>query len=183
MTKAIRSASSLLGEITSRAAQHPAHVVLCESHDTRVLHAASRALRDQVAHITLIGHEPDIRHRARQEGLGLDGARFIDPTVSPFRSEFRSMLQTLRPWRRMKPDRLKRSVVHPLHFSNLLVRAGYADGSVAGAVYSSSEVMRSATRIIGKAADSAVLSSFFLMYFNCSHHPVQGGMIFADCAL
>lgn len=172
-----------LERIIIRATRKPARIVLCESGDARILHAASRAARDGIALVTLLGPEATIHKRALQEGIPLDGIQIIDPVRSPLQSELTDALQPLRPWTRMAPENVRHEALHPLHFANLLIRTGHADGSVSGAVYTSPDVMRSAIRIIGHATDSTLLSSFFLMHFDKPHHPVKGGMIFADCAL
>lgn len=172
-----------LERIVIRATRTPARVVLCEGEDVRILHAASRATRDGIALITLLGPEASIHKRALQEGIPLDGIQIIDPAHSPLQPEMTGALQGLRPWTRMTHQSVMQDALHPLHFANLLVRAGHADGSVSGAVYTSPDVMRSAIRIIGRANGGSFLSSFFLMHFDKPHHPVQGGMIFADCAL
>lgn len=172
-----------LEHIVVRAKDRPARVVLCEGADPRILHAAARAMRDRTALITLLGQDADIRERARREGIPLDGIQIIDPRLSALRPELNEMLRTLRPWNRMNTDSIRHETIHPLHFANLLVRAGHMDGSVAGAVYTSPDVIRSAIRIIGRRDDGTPLSSFFLMHFDQPHHPVKGGMIFADCAV
>lgn len=174
---------NVLDQIITRAANRPARIVLCESGDARVLHAASRAMRDKIAFITLVGEHAGIEELARQENIDLDGIRIIDPVRSPLRAELGTTLKSIRPWARMTAEDVSRDAVQPLHFANLLVRTGHADGSVSGAIYTSPDVMRSAIRIIGRESDTTLLAAFFLMFFDQPHHPVQGGMIFADCAL
>lgn len=174
---------NVLDQIVTRAATQPARVVLCESTDVRLLNAAARAMRDGTAHSILLGREADLRQIAQDQGIELGGIPIIDPESSPLRPELEATLSTLRPWTRMQKDEISKETLHPLHFANLMVRCGHADASVAGALYTSPDVMRSAIRIIGRAADHTLLSSFFLMHFDRPHHPVQGGMIFADCAM
>ena len=45
-----------------------------------------------------------------------------------------------------------------------MVRLGYAAGTVGGAVETTSNVVRAAIQIIGKATDAHLISSCFLMY-------------------
>lgn len=174
---------NVLDQIVARAARQPARIVLCESQDTRVLAAAARAARDGIAHIILLGQDSVVQSQAAKNGISLENINIIDPETWPARGQLAAALQTRRPWARMSAARIQRETLHPLHFANLLVRTGHADGSVAGAVYTSPDVMRSAIRIIDRKPGESLLSSFFLMHFDGSHHPVQGGMIFADCAL
>ncbi|MBX2825703.1 MAG: phosphate acetyltransferase, partial [Gammaproteobacteria bacterium] len=53
----------------------------------------------------------------------------------------------------------------------------------AGAVYPTADVVRTAMQLIGKHPDYGFVSSFFIMLLQQEFHPVQGAMVFADCAL
>jgi len=54
---------------------------------------------------------------------------------------------------------------------------------VAGAVYTTADVVRNAIQIIGVQPSSTLVSSFFLMMLCEPFHTLKGGMIFSDCAL
>lgn len=174
---------NILQKIAARAARQPAHIVLCEGEDARVLHAVTQAVHDGIARITLVGNGPRIKACAAQEGVSLDALDIIDPATSPLTSTLSDALKQVRPRAHLSDARARDDALDPLNFANLLVRTGHAQGSVAGAVYTSPAVIRSANRIIGRAADQPLLSSIFLMQFDRPHHPVHGGMIFADCAV
>ena len=61
----------------------------------------------------------------------------------------------------------------------MMVREGDADGTVGGAVETTSNVVRTALQIIGKAKGVDTVSSYFLMLIEGGSRPV----IFADCGL
>ncbi len=65
----------------------------------------------------------------------------------------------------------------------MMVHLGDADGSVAGAVYTTGDVVRSAIQIIGMAPTANMVSSFFLMMLCEPFHELKGGVIFSDCGL
>lgn len=174
---------NVLEQITGRASRHPAHIVLCEGDDPRVLHAAARAAKDGIAKITLVGNTAAIQACAAQESITLENVSIVDPEHSPLTALLVDALLQLRAKKGMTHEKAAREVLDPLRFANLMVHTGHADGSVAGAVYTTADVVRSALQIIGKAPGSALVSSFFLMLFDKPHHPIQGGMIFSDCAL
>ena len=67
----------------------------------------------------------------------------------------------------------------PLHFSMVMVACDDADGVVAGAVTDSSEVIRTAIRIIGIRTDSSWVSSIFFMI----SPEGDSAYTFADCAV
>ena len=66
-----------------------------------------------------------------------------------------------------------------LHFSLAMVACGDADGVIAGAVTSSSEVIRSAIRLIGINNESKWISSIFFLISPCGNLAYT----FADCAV
>ncbi|CAE8692454.1 unnamed protein product, partial [Polarella glacialis] len=68
--------------------------------------------------------------------------------------------------------------LQPLHFANMLVAAGLADGHVAGALHSSGDVVRSAFQIVGLQPGVSKVSSFFVMM-----PPDKDPLVFADCAV
>lgn len=174
---------NLLDQLITRAKRQPAHIVLCEGEDPRVLHAAARAALDGIARITLVGNAARIQACGVSEGITLDAVTVVDPACSPLTHELTDTLLQLRAKKGMALEQAQQEVLDPLRFANLMVHAGYADGCVAGAVYTTADVVRSALQLIGKAPDCTAVSSFFLMLFDKPHHPIQGGMIFSDCAL
>ncbi len=66
---------------------------------------------------------------------------------------------------------------HPLYFGAMMVREGKADGSVAGSLSTTGDVIRSAILTIGLKPGISVVSSFFLMVFP------ERLFSFADCAV
>ena len=65
-----------------------------------------------------------------------------------------------------------------------MVAANEADGAVAGAVYSSADTVRAAIQSIGLAADSKIVSSFFLMLIPAkNNHEDETALFFADCGI
>ena len=61
-----------------------------------------------------------------------------------------------------------------------MVRLGYADGTVGGAVETTAETIKAGLQIIGKSPDSSMVSSYFLMLLK---NPKEQVVAFADCAL
>jgi phosphate acetyltransferase len=70
----------------------------------------------------------------------------------------------------------------PLEKAHLLVAAGKADACVAGAVYTTADVLRSALRNVGLAPDVRVASSAFYMV-PAPGSPVEEVLTFTDCAV
>src|SRR5258708_8662226 len=71
----------------------------------------------------------------------------------------------------------------PLGFAAMMVRQGDADGTIGGAVATTADTVRAALQIVGRARDSTIVSSYFLMMLCEIHHSRKGAFIFADCGL
>jgi phosphate acetyltransferase len=71
----------------------------------------------------------------------------------------------------------------PLDFANNLVTTGKVDGCVAGAVYTSAEVLRSALRNIGVRTGLKTVSSAFYMVARSEWDAPAEVLTFTDCAV
>jgi phosphate acetyltransferase len=71
----------------------------------------------------------------------------------------------------------------PLELSHRMVAAGEADASVAGAVYTTRDVLRSALRHIGLAPEVRVASSAFYMIVPPGSEAASEVLTFTDCAV
>lgn len=173
--------TGLLATLRSRAAPLAKHIVLSEGDDTRVISAALEANATGLARVSLVGARSAIE--AACEG-GREGFPDIhDPATSPLTPELTDLLVQLRGHKGMTPEKAADAVQDRLVFAALMVRAGHADGTVGGAVATTSDTVRAALQIIGKAKDAALVSSFFLMVPPAGHPSGRDGMIFSDCGL
>lgn len=174
----------VLQHIIEKARSEPKRIVLCEAQDPRVLEAALRAQRDAIAHVMMVGSPEQARGVAREHGLDLSGLTIIDPATSEARQAYAQQLHQLRQKKGMTLEQATQAVMQPLCFASVMLQRGDADGSVAGAVHTTADVVRSALQIVGaKSSPGSIVSSFFLMIFEHEHHPTKGGMIFSDCGL
>ncbi|MEZ9982902.1 phosphate acetyltransferase, partial [Vibrio sp. 10N.261.49.A3] len=158
-------------------------VVLSEAEDPRVLKAARLAIDKQLAYITLVGDEKAIIEAAQLHHINLAGIHIVSPQISALKGVLAERLYKLRKAKGMSYEEALERVKDPLIFANLMVREGLVDGTVNGAVYTTSDVVRAALQIIGPAPDSELVSSFFLMMLCEPFHNLKGGMIFSDCGL
>ncbi len=172
-----------LNQILERAQRSPRRIVLCEGEDERVLRAAARAAEDGIAKIILVGKWAAMAELARSQSLSLSCIELIDPADSPLAELLAEALFALRQKKGMTREQAAAAVREPLCFANMLVREGHADGSVAGAVHTTADVVRSAIQLLGLAPGSQLVSSFFLMMLCQPFHNLKGGMIFSDCGL
>ena len=80
-------------------------------------------------------------------------------------------------------EQVERQLDDPLYYAAGMVRAGAADGSVAGAAHSTADTLRAALRILGSREDVGIVSSFFLMELRESTADGAEVLAFADCGL
>jgi len=158
-------------------------IVLAEGDDIRVIKAAVRAAHDGIANCILVGNEAEIKQAAASEKLSLNNIRIEDPQTSKQTKIYAKTLFTLRENKGMTLETASQLVQDPLYFSDLMLLANQADGSIAGARYTTGDRVRSALQIIGVADGYKTVSSFFLMLFEAEHHHPKRVMLFSDCAM
>ncbi|MFC4625466.1 phosphate acetyltransferase [Daeguia caeni] len=168
----------LLDKIVENARLKQRHIVLAEGEDSRIIEAALRAEREGLARITLLGNKDTIGAQVRGSNIEI-----IDPVMSPRRDIYAERLHALRQSRGLSPEQAHAIAGTPLGFAALMVREGDADGTVAGAVSTTAEVIRHALQIIGKAEGVTLVSSFFLILLCEPYHPKKGMFVFADCGI
>lgn len=173
----------ILNHIIKQACAKSKSIVLAEGDDIRVIEAATRATQEGIANCVLIGDLETIEALAGKARLSLEGIRIEDPKLSTRTSTYTQNLLDLRAKKGMTAGQAQQLVLDQLHFADLMVQAGDADGTIAGARYTSGDCVRAALQIIGVAAGIKTVSSFFLMIFEAEHHQPKQAMLFADCAL
>ena len=173
----------ILNTIINQARVAPRSIVLAEGDDIRVIEAAERATREGIANCILVGDPGTIGALADEAGISLESIRIENPESSTRTPDYARNLLDLRAKKGMTIDQAQELVLDQLHFADLMVRAGDADGTIAGARYTSGDCVRAALQIIGVAPGINTVSSFFLMIFEALHHEPKQAMLFADCAL
>jgi phosphate acetyltransferase len=169
--------------ILRKARSHRQTIVLAEGEDARVIRAAQRASDEGIAHCILVGDESAIRNQARISGCNLADISIEDPRASQYHQRYSNDLWELRKHKGMTLEQAQQQALDPLCFADLMLHAGDADGSIAGAVYTTGDRVRSALQIVGVRPGFSSVSSFMLMLFEAEHHQPKQVMLFADCAL
>jgi len=172
-----------LDSILQKARDHRQTIVLAEGEDARVIEAARRAQDDGIANCILIGNPDAIGDRAAASGWRLDDISIEDPRASQYHQSYSKELWKLRKHKGMSREEAGQQALDPLCFADLMLRANHADGSIAGAIYTTGARVRSALQIVGVMPGFSSVSSFMLMLFEAEHHHPKRAMVFADCAL
>ncbi len=131
----------------------------------------------------LVGSREAALEAARKHGVDLAGVPIADPAGHPDRARYVSMVEELLRAKGTTRAEIEKLLDDPMYFAAAMVRAGDADGSVAGAEHTTADTLRAALKVIRAAPDAKIVSSFFLMV---PPKPTAGGedvLAFADCAL
>ncbi len=174
---------TFLEAILRKARNHRQTIVLAEGEDPRIIAAAQRAQDDGIANCVLIGNFAIIRRQADESRFSLTGIRIEDPGNSQYHQRYSQELWQLRKHKGMTLQQAEQQTLDPLCFADLMLRANDVDGSIAGAVYTTGDRVRSALKIIGIKPGYNSVSSFILMLFEAAHHEPKQAMVFSDCGL
>jgi phosphate acetyltransferase len=152
----------ILERIREQARKRKKTIVLPEAEDDRTLRAAEQLKKELLCEPILISKN-DLRDRAETLQISLEGIRIIDPEQS---EDFEGYVDTyceLRQHKGISKDHAVQMLKNPLFYGAMMVRKGEADGSVAGAMNTTGDVLRAAIQCIGLAKDISIVSSIFLM--------------------
>jgi phosphate acetyltransferase len=175
---------NLIDEIVARAKADKQRIVLPEGTEARTLAAAGRLMADEVADITLPGKPEEIHSLAGSLGLtNIGSATIIDPATSAKKQAYADLLLELRRSKGMTPEKAALLVEDPLYYACLMIKAGDADGEIAGARNTTGNVLRPALQIIKTAPGITCVSGAFLMFTNNKSFGKDGILLFADCAV
>ncbi|MDQ6611192.1 MAG: phosphate acyltransferase [Gemmatimonadota bacterium] len=172
MRSGVTSQHQFVAAVLQRAAAQPRTIVFPEAADTRTI-AAVKLLQEQgITRCVLVG-----------DGESIPGVPRIDPASDHRLSRVVDLLMAMRNAKGLSLDAARLLAINPLYFADALVALGEADGCVAGAVYSTPEVVRAALWTVGTAHGvRSVSSAFYLLVhpFRTSEHEV---LTFTDCAV
>lgn len=175
----------LFERLTARAKENPQRIVLPEGTETRTLTAASNILAEGIAKVTLIGNKGDIMNLARQLHLDhIEKADVIDPADETVIDKYAPILLELRKKKGMTPEESRLTAANPLYLGCLMIKAGDADGMVAGAMNTTGNVLRAAFQVVKTQPGIEVVSGAFLMLIpKDMNFGTNGVLVMADCAV
>lgn len=174
-----------LEKIIQKAKDAQKTIVLAESNDIRTLEAASKATKQGIAKIILVGDKTEIENKAKENSeIDLSNVNILDQKEYEKTEEFVNKLYELRKEKGMTEEQARDFILNNnLFFGCMLVKEGYADGMVAGACTATSDVLRPALQIIKTAPGAKLVSAFFLMEVPNCEYGANGTFIFADSGL
>ncbi|MCX6827524.1 MAG: phosphate acyltransferase, partial [candidate division Zixibacteria bacterium] len=119
-------------------------VVLPEGTEPRMIEAAKKIIAEKIAGVTLLGNKDEISRLAKKIGLKTDLVEIIDPAISEHLPSFAQELYELRKEKGLTEQEALKTMKNVLYFGAMMVRRGMADGSVAGSINTTGDVLRAA---------------------------------------
>ena len=177
LEKYLGRSREVMRSVINQAKAEPKRVVFPEGREERVLRAAQILREERICEPILIGSEREIRHRAGEFGVSLDGIQIADQRTSDRRVYYRKELVKLRRRKGVTEDDAERLLMRRSYFGVMMVRMGDAHGLVAGVTKSYPESIRPALEVIGKAEGHELAAGVYLV--------IQEGRVlfFADAAV
>ena len=174
----------LISQIVERAKSNKQRIVLPEGTEERTLKAANQVLTDGVADLILLGNPSEIMDLAREWGLGnISRATIIDPENHPKQEEYAQLLCQLRQKKGMTIEEARKLVRNPLYLGCLIIKAGDADGQLAGARNTTGDVLRPALQIIKTEPGITCVSGAMLMLTHAPECGDNGVLVMGDVAV
>ncbi len=174
----------LISQIVARAQANKQRIVLPEATEERTLKAADQLLADEVADLILLGNPDEIMGLAKEWGLeNIGKATIIDPENHPKKEEYAQLLCELRKKKGMTIEEARQLVVNPLYLGCLIIKAGDADGQLAGAKNTTGDVLRPALQIIKTSPGITCVSGAMLMVTKAPECGENGVLVVGDVAV
>lgn len=175
----------LIEKMTVKAKANPQRIVLPEGTEPRTLTAADRIIAEKLAEIVLIGDPADIMAMAKELKLeNIKDAKIVNPADEAVIDKYAPLFFELRKSKGISMEEARLTTANPLYLGCLMVKAGDADGQVAGAMNTTGNVLRAAFQVIKTQPGISVVSGAFLMLLpEGLNFGTDGIMIFADCAV
>lgn len=175
--------SVFLEGMLRRAKAEKKKIILAEGGDLRVIKAAAMATAQGIADIVVLGESEDINRMASEAGLDISGVQIISPRGADNFDELSDSLYNLRRHKGVTPEGARECLKNPLYYGAMAVKHSLADGMVAGAVYSTPDVLRPCLQILKTAPGTKLVSAFFVMDVpNCAYGQ-NGVFIYSDAGL
>ncbi len=171
-------------ELKQKARQTQRRIVLPEAPEERTLRAADTILGEGFAQIILIGDPGEINDAAKGFSLkNISKATIIDPAKYEKIDEYVEMMVEIRKKKGLTREEARELIKDPLYLSVMMIKAGDADGEVAGANNATGDVLRPAFQYVKTVPGVSVVSGAFVMGIPNEEFGENGLMIFADCAV
>lgn len=174
----------LMTLIRERAQKSYRTIVLPEGEEERTLKAADILISDKIAKLILIGNPEKIKSEAKRLDLkNIDKAVLINPLTSERRNAYADIMVEIRKSKGLTHEQALKQLDNAYYYGTIMIKAGDADGMVAGACCSTADTIRPALQYIKTLPGISIVSGAFIMILEDKNFGENGLMVFADCAV
>lgn len=174
----------LIEKIRRHAQLNCQRIVFPEGDEQRTVMAADAIIRESLCEVILIADPAEVEKKALQYGLkNLDHATILHPGDHPKKQEYTELLYELRKEKKMTMKLAAKLVEDPLYLGTLMIKAGDADGEIAGARNATGDVLRPAFQIVRTMPGISIVSGAFIMILQDQSFGEDGVIVFADGAV
>jgi len=174
---------NILDIIKEKARAKNRRVVFPEGTEPRAVKAAKAIVEQKIAGVTLLGNKDEIARLAKAEGLNLELVRVIDPKNSELLPSFAAEFYELRKAKGISEQEAEETMKNYLFFGAMMVRRDMADGSVAGSINTTGDVLRAGIQVIGLAPGIKTVSGAFMMTVPKYRDTINKIFMYADSAV
>jgi malate dehydrogenase (oxaloacetate-decarboxylating)(NADP+) len=148
-----------------RARSAPKRIVFPEGEEDRILRAAQVLLDEEIAAPILLGSRTRIGQRARELGLDLVGAEFVNPGKAPRFDEYVTAYSSMRQRKGLtRTDAENQMKTHNV-FGMMMVEMDDADGLISGLTQHYPDTVRPALQIIGCREGVRKVAGLYMLVF------------------
>lgn len=170
--------------LRKKAKTHPKKIVLPEGNDARVIEAASKIVEEGIARVTLLGKKSEIEKTAKDNSRSLDKIKIVEPEFYLGLDDIASTFYKLRKHKGITEEDARKKVLEDrVYFAALMTRLDIADGFVAGACHTTSNVARASIHCLEIDPKIGIVSSSFVTELEDCPFGEGGLFIFGDCGI
>ena len=141
-------------------------------------------LGEKLAKIILIGNPDQVKSDAERLGLkNIGQATIINPESHEKMDQYIDLMVEIRKNKGLTREKASELIKDPLYLATLIIKAGDADGEVAGAKNATGDVLRPAFQYVKTLPGISVVSGAFIMILKDKNFGEDGLIVFADCAV
>jgi phosphate acetyltransferase len=175
---------NFIDKIKSSAKLNPRRIVLPEAEEERTIKAADQIIAEGLAEVILIGNPAKLKELEAKYALqNLNKATIIDPENIPNKQKYIDLMVSIRGSKGVTAEVADKQLRDPLYLAAVMVKAGDAEGEVAGADNATGDVLRPAFQYVKTLPGISVVSGAFFMIIPDKSFGEDGIMVFADCAV
>ncbi|MBU1895060.1 MAG: phosphate acetyltransferase [Candidatus Omnitrophota bacterium] len=159
-------------------------IVLPEGEDKRVVKAASFIAEEGLATVCLLGDKKKVEKLACEDAISLEDVDIIDPLNYEDRAEIIELYYEKRKAKGMTPEEAEKILTENFVFyAAMMTSIGMADGFVAGASHTTSDVARAAIQCLKLDKEIGTVSSSFIMELENCPFGENGLFAYGDCGI